>query len=196
MDAKKLESLDLEVLKEMAKELNKATYKKDGVDTLILVGKKVKTIAITKEGLAVAFDAAIQEIVKAGLGAELPEEMIDYYNTNFAAEETAPAAAATAATAAEKTKKEKPPKEAKPPKEPKPKAELSVFGHKVGSQAAALDDLLAPGTPISLDDLEKKSGRSKLGVKSHIKHLQTDRKLTINEKDGVYQLVKTESAKA
>lgn len=53
-----------------------------------------------------------------------------------------------------------------------------------------LDDLLAPGVAISLEDLVAKSGRSKLGVKGHIKHLIDSRELLIENKDGVYRLIK------
>jgi hypothetical protein len=191
-----LAKLDFEVLKEMAKELNKATYDKDGAATLFLA-KKLKTIAVTKELLATAFDAAIQGIVEAELADKLPEEIIDYYNENFVDEEGAEAEkAAEPAPAKEKTTAKAPvkekaaaaPKAEKPAKEKKVKAavELSCFGHKIGSQAAALDDLLAPGKPISLEELSKKSGRSLLGVKSHIKHLQDARKLVIESKDGTY----------
>lgn len=196
-----LAKLDLEVLKAMVKELNGATYDKDGTATLFLA-KKIKTIAVTKETLATSFDEAIQGIVEADLAVNLPEEIIDYYNENFvdaegeegaeAAPEPEKAAPAKgkAPAAAAPTKKTPTPKAEKPAKEKKEKApvELSCFGHKVGSQAAALDDLLAPGKPISLEELSKKSGRSLLGVKSHIKHLQDARKLTIEVADGMYTL--------
>jgi len=193
-----LAKLDLDVLKAMVKELNGATYDVDGTATLFL-SKKIKTIAVTKEGLATAFDTAIQGIVEAELAVNLPEEIIDYYNENFVDEEGAEAAekkekaaapAKEKAAAPAKEKKTPTPKAEKPAKEKKVKAavELSRFGHKIGSQAAALDDLLAPGKPISLEELSKKSGRSALGVKSHIKHLQDSRKLVIEVKDGMYTL--------
>ena len=185
-----LAKLDLEVLKAMVKELNGATYDVDGTATLFL-SKKIKTIAVTKEGLATAFDTAIQGIVEAELAVNLPEEIIDYYNENFVDEEGAEAAEKKEKAAAPAKEKKTPtPKAEKPAKEKKVKAavELSRFGHKIGSQAAALDDLLAPGKPISLEELSKKSGRSALGVKSHIKHLQDSRKLVIEVKDGMYTL--------
>jgi hypothetical protein len=193
-----LAKLDLDVLKVMVKELNGATYDVDGTATLFL-SKKIKTIAVTKEGLATAFDTAIQGIVEADLATNLPEEIIDYYNENFVDEEgaesekaaePAPAKEKTAAKAPAKEKAAAAPKAEKPVKEKKAKVavELSCFGHKIGSQAAALDNLLAPGKPISLEELSKKSGRSLLGVKSHIKHLQDARKLVIESKDGTYTL--------
>ena len=195
----KLEKIDFDKLKEMAKTLNTLTYQKEGVEVPFI--KKIKVVAVSKEGLAKAFDAAVQGI-DPNIINTLPGDMIDFYNDHFAdageaeaatAAAAAPAAAAPAAAAPapEKEKKEKAKKEPKPPKEKKEKkaVELSCFGHQMGSQAAALDDLLASGEPISLEDLSKKSGRSPLGVKSHIKHLQESRGLTIGEKDGKYQLV-------
>jgi hypothetical protein len=195
----KLEKIDFDVLKEMAKTLNTLTYQKDGAEVPYI--KKIKVVAVSKEGLAKAFDAAVQGI-DADVINTLPESMIDFYNANFveegegaeAATETAAAAApaGAAAPAPEKEKKEKAKKEAKPPKEKKEKKEipLSCFGHQVGSQAAALDDLLNTGNAFTLEELSTKSGRSVLGVKSHIKHLQEARSLTIGEKDGKFQLVK------
>jgi biotin operon repressor len=192
--------LDFDILKSMTKALNTATYTKDG-EQVPFLAKKVKTIAVTKEGLAKAFDEAVQGI-DADVVNDLPEEIIDYYNENFVEEagEGAEAAGEGAEASpeeakppkAEKSPNPKKEKAEKPAKEKKPKKDipLSCFGHQVGSQAAALDDLIAPGKAISLDDLSKKSGRSPLGVKSHIKHLQDARGLTINEKDGMYQLIK------
>ena len=182
MDVKKV---DFEELKKMAKALNQVTYEVgDGEETSFLE-KKLKIIGVTKEALAGAFDAAVQGL-DDDVTSLLPDEVIDFYNANFsdeggeAAGEEAPPEKKPAAKAPEK----KPAAKKSAPKE------LSCFGHKKGSQAAALDDLLNTGKKISLDDLAKKSGRSPLGVKGHIKHLQVDRKLKIEEKDGVYVLVK------
>lgn len=205
-----LEKIDFGQLKKMALALNTAKYKDGEEEKNFYTGKTLKTIAISKEDLAKNFDAAIKSIADEVVN-DLPEEIIDFYNEFFSAEEGAAAEAAPAAEAAaaeakpaedaaaaaepvkeKKEKKEKAPKEPKPPKEKKEKkeVELSVFGHKMGTQSAALDALLVEGTPISLDELSKKSGRSPLGVKGHIKHLRDSRKLNITEKDGMYQYVK------
>jgi hypothetical protein len=199
---KKVEELDFDLLKAMTKELNAATYKK-GEEDVPFLAKKVKAIATTKANLAAAFDKAVQGIDPNVIN-DLPEKIIDYYNANFADEgggeaASAPEAAKEApapeaakeAPAPAKPKKEKAAPAADKPKKVPPKKDvpLSCFGHQEGSQAAKLDELLAPGNPISLDDLAKKSGRSPLGVKSHIKHLIEARKQTITEKDGVYTLV-------
>jgi hypothetical protein len=188
-----VEKIDMAKLKEMATKLNKATYENEEGEELSFVEKNIKTTAVTKEGLAKAFDEAVRSIDDEIVN-DLPEDIIDFYNEFFAegaeeaeSEPEKPAKKDKPAKA-EKPTKEKAPKAEKPTKEKK-QVELSCFGHKVGSQAAALDDLLAPGKPISLDDLVKKSGRSALGVKSHVKHLQEARGLAISEKDGVYQLV-------
>jgi len=195
MDVKKL---DFEELKKMAKALNQATYDA-GDEEAPFLEKKLKIIGVTKEKLAADFDAAIQGIDDDATSL-LPDEIIDFYNANFSDEggdkggeggeggdgEEAPPEKKAAAKAPEKKAAEKKPAEKKKA-EPK---ELSCFGHKKGTQAAAIDELLNTGKKISLDDLAKKSGRSPLGVKGHIKHLQVDRKLKIEEKDGVYVLVK------
>jgi len=184
MDVKKI---DFEELKKMAKVLNQATYENgDGEETSFLE-KKLKIIGVTKEALAGALDAAVQGL-DDDVTSLLPDEVIDFYNTNFSDEGGEAAAKAPAAKKAAPATKA-PEKKTAEKKKAEPK-ELSCFGHKKGSQAAALDDLLNTGKKISLDDLSKKSGRSPLGVKGHIKHLQVDRKLKIEEKEGIYVLVK------
>jgi biotin operon repressor len=182
-------------LKKMAVLLNTSTYKgEDGKEMLFYTGKKLKTIAISKEDLAKNFDAAVKGISDEVVN-DLPEAIIDFYNDNFAEDEAAAAAPAPekpvekkAVEKPAKVKAEKAPKEKKTGE--KKVVELSVFGHKVGTQASALDDLINSGKAISLDELSKKSGRSALGVKSHIKHLISARGLKIEEKDGMYKLVK------
>ena len=190
-----LEAIDLKVLKEMAVALNEATY---GEGEHFVTGKGVKTVAVSKEGLAKAFDEAIRAIPDDFVN-ELPGEIIDFYNEYFSEAEGTDAGA-DAPPAAEKKekpvkeKKEKPVKEKKEkvPRAKKEKAskELSCFGHKVGTQSAVIDELLLPGKPVSLEDLSKESGRSKLGVKGHIKHLVDSRGLVIENKDGVYRYIK------
>jgi len=201
-----LDKIQVDALKKMAVTLNMATYTDEEGTKPFLTGKKIKTVAVAKEALAKAFDEAVRSIPDEVVN-DLPNEIIDFYNEFFseateeevAAGEAADPAAETKepVEAATKEKKEKPVKEKKekPVKEKKPKKEkaskeLSCFGHKLGTQAAALDDLLAPGEPISLADLVAKSGRSTLGVKGHIKHLQDSRELVIENKDGVYRLIK------
>ena len=196
-----LDKIQVDVLKKMAAALNVATYEAEGAAKLFLGGKKIKTVAVAKEGLAKAFDEAIRSI-NDEIVNNLPEEIIDFYNEFFseateaeisgeapAAADPAAAPAAAAPAAAPKPVKEKKEKVVKE-KKAKVAKELSCFGHKVGTQSAALDELLAPGNPISLDDLVAKSGRSLLGVKGHIKHLQESRGLKIEVKDNIYQLVK------
>ena len=200
-----LEKLDFDQLKKMSLALNTATHEDEEGKEVLFLKTKLKTIAISKENLAKNFDAAIRSISDDVVN-ELPEAVIDFYNEFFSPEPAKPAepepepeptkpepAEPKPTTKAEKAPKEKAPKE-KAPKEKAPKekkvGELSVFGHKLGSQAAALDDLLNTGVGISLEKLSEKSGRSPLGVKGHIKHLRTDRGLKIEEKNGMYILVK------
>ena len=204
-----LAKVNFDQLKEMSVALNTAKYEDaEGDEVSFYKGKKLKTIAISKEDLVKAFDEAIKSIDEDVVN-DLPEDIIDFYNELFAAEEgeATPAAEEGEATPAasdpgdkkaeESTKTEKPAKKTKKPvkktekseKKKKEPVELSVYGHKLDTQAAALDDLIATGKAISLEELAKKSGRSVLGVKGHIKHLRDSRGLKINEKNGMYQLV-------
>jgi hypothetical protein len=199
----KLDALDLKVLKEMAVALNEATYKDGDADAHFVTGKGLKTVAVSKEGLAAAFDDAIRAIPDDVVN-DLPGEIIDFYNEYFSeAEPGEVETAATTTTAAEtkatpaKEKKEKKEKSAKEKKEKVPRAkkekterQLSCFGHVVGTQSAAIDEMLLPGKPVTLEALVEGSGRSKLGVKGHIKHLIDSRGLIIENKDGVYRYIK------
>jgi hypothetical protein len=188
--------IDFDQLKKMAIALGAAKYEDaEGDQISFYKGKKLKTIAISKEDLAKSFDAAIKSVDDEVVN-DLPEDIIDFYNEFFGEEapegeeekpeeapEPVPEKPAKKTEKAEKPVKEKPVKEKKV-------VELSVYGHKLGTQAAALDDLIALGKPISAEELSKKSGRSLLGSKGHVKHLIDSRGLKIVEKDGMYQLVK------
>jgi hypothetical protein len=212
----KLAAINLDELKKFATELNKLVH--EGTGAPFLSGKKIKTIAVSKEQLAQGFDEAIRRIDDEIIN-DLPEEIINFYNEYFSeateeeasgAEEEASGAeegaegtegAAIAPAPAEKPEKEKRTKKEKvekpkkekveKPKKEKKEVEKSVFGHKLGSQAAMLDDLLKDGNETTIKELSEKSGRSELGVKSHIKHLEDDRGLFFEKKDGgVVKLLK------
>lgn len=194
----KLAEIPFDKLKEMAKKINQAVYDEDGEKKKFLE-KPIKTIGVSKETLATEFAKAVE-----GMADELIElfskdyqEIAVFYNDNDFLPEVASTEKKTETTEKKKEEKAAPkekekksaPKADKPPKETK-KAELSIYGHKIGSQAAVIDDLISSGKSISLEELSKKSGRSVLGVKSHIKHLGEARGLTIEEKEGSYRLIK------
>lgn len=195
-------------LKEVVAVLNKATYKDGDGKEVSFLDTKIKTIGMSAEKLAFVFAQTIESIDDSITG-QLPDAVIDFYNKHdFPAKEPVEEAksekkeekpVAKTLTKKSETKKEEPKKpekkaeKAKVQKTAKKKepAELSVFGHKMNTQSAKLDALLATGKGFTKAELAKQSGRSELGVMSHIKHLRDDRKLTINEKDGVFKYVKT-----
>jgi len=80
------------------------------------------------------------------------------------------------------------PSESKPPKEKKAKSvkEKSRYGHKLGSQSAALDELFFKGTTIekAAEKLGVKEGR----VKGHLQHLKKDKGLEVKENKGVFKV--------
>jgi hypothetical protein len=206
-----MSKINPEELKEAVKLLNTSSYENEDGEKVSFLETKIKAIGVSTDKLAFLFAKAIFDM-EDDVAQKLPEFIIDFYNDNeFPSEEpteeepekTKKEESAVKKTEEKKTetKKEAPKKEApkkEAPKKEAPKkvakkkepAELSVFGHKMGSQAAKLDALLGTGKKISLEDLSKQSGRSELGVKSHIKHLIETRKLTINVKDNIYQYMK------
>ena len=201
-----MSKVDAVKLKEIIKILNAATYVDENDAEMSFLETNIKTVGVSTDALFKAFSDAIEGLPDE-VSPELPDDVIDFYNATISGAEAepepeapkakakpeAPKVKAKAEAPKAKAKAEEPKKDK--PKASKEKAELSIFGHKKVSQAGTLDALLAPGKSISLEDLSKQSGRSILGVKSHIKHLMESRNLTINVKDNMYRYVKNPAAK-
>jgi desulfoferrodoxin (superoxide reductase-like protein) len=91
-----------------------------------------------------------------------------------------------------KEKKEKPVKEAKEKKE-KVEVEKSRYGHKVGSMAAVLDDLMWKGSTMEemVDTLVKDFGKPEeqatAKIRAHYASLTKKRDVPVDRKDGVYK---------
>jgi hypothetical protein len=174
---KALDQIDVARLKAAIEALNKATFKTEDGTEKKFVEQNLKTVAITKANMLDSFVKAVEGMDEK-IAENLPEVVSKFYNVfvSEAEEDDQPAPVPAA-------KKEKKPKEPKAPKEKKPKKEkavLSEYGHKQGSQAAKLDDLLKEGGH-TVDEMAQISGRTTLGVRSHIQHLRNDRKLVIEE---------------
>lgn len=196
-----MSKINPEELKEAVKLLNTSSYENEDGEKVSFLETKIKAIGVSTDKLAFLFAKAIFDM-EDDVAQKLPEFIIDFYNDNeFPSEEPTeeePEKTKKEESAVKKTEEKKTETKKEAPKKEVPKkvakkkepAELSVFGHKMGSQAAKLDALLGTGKKISLEDLSKQSGRSELGVKSHIKHLIETRKLTINVKDNIYQYMK------
>ena len=192
-----MSKFDFNELKDMVKALNEAVYETEDGSEVKFLDDKIKIAGVSAEKLKDSFIQAIASLDE-DVQQVLPDEISDYYNDLISEDdpeadpepEPEKPAKKTAAKDDKKKEKEKAKKEPGKKKEP---AELSVFGHKMNTQAAKLDALLSPGKSISLEELIKGSGRSALGVKSHIKHLIDARGLTINVKDNMYRYVKNPS---
>jgi len=191
-----MSNIDFKQLKEMVKALNEAVYLAEDNSEVAFLEDKIKIAGVSTEKLKDSFIQAIATMDE-DVQQVLPDEISDYYNDLISEDpepepEPEPEKPSKKTSAKEEKKKEKEKAKKEPGKKKEP-AELSVFGHKMNTQAAKLDALLAPGKSISLEELIKGSGRSALGVKSHIKHLIEARGLTINVKDNMYRYVKNPS---
>jgi len=71
-------------------------------------------------------------------------------------------------------------------KDKKIDSKKSRYGHKEGSQAAAIDEAIFKGG--TLKELSKEAKVSISRVKSHIKHLIEKKNLNIVEKEGVFKI--------
>jgi outer membrane biosynthesis protein TonB len=188
-----MSNIDFKQLKEMVKALNEAVYLAEDNSEVEFLEDKIKIAGVSAEKLKDSFIQAIATMDE-DVQQVLPDEISDYYNDLISEDpepepEPEPEKPSKKTSAKEEKKKEKEKAKKEPGKKKEP-AELSVFGHKMNTQAAKLDALLAPGKSISLEELIKGSGRSALGVKSHVKHLIEARGLTINVKDNMYRFVK------
>ncbi len=136
---------------------------------------------LPKKGDAVtAFMAAAEAADAAAEKAkgELPDEVVKAYD--LCKEEKKAAIEALETTkATEKGKKTK----AKPKKE----VEKSRYGHRIGTEAAALDDLFFKGT--TLKDAAEKIKSNVGRVKGHLVHLQTKKGLKVEDNGkGVFKV--------
>jgi len=75
-------------------------------------------------------------------------------------------------------------------KEKKATKSKTKFGHFVGTQAGAIDEaLISAKKAMTLEELSKKLSLSVPRIKSHIRHLETVKKLKFEIKEGAYLLV-------
>ena len=187
-------------LKKAIKELN---------DAGILDNKIDMSINRKKKELTEDFCTAIEAIDEADKVDEIPDFAFNFYNDNFVEEDETKneigenemenevkedekvididkkKVMQEEPTVAEdekpKSKKEKPEKK-------KEKAKLSIYGHKLGTQAAKIDELLEGGT--TMENAMEVIGVKKSRIMSHISHLQKNRKLTVEINDNIYKVKK------
>jgi hypothetical protein len=81
----------------------------------------------------------------------------------------------------------KPTTKGKPPVEEKASGR-TAYGHALGAQSGQIDLLLEKGG--TLEEIAGKIGSSEGRVKSHMKHLREDLKITVTEKDGLFKIAK------
>jgi hypothetical protein len=149
---------------------------KIGEEKVVLVGKGTST-----ENLQATYKRIMLKLDEMKLIDETPEEAIDFWEENITIfgdevvvedppEEKAPAKKAPAKKA---------------PAAKKGETEKSIYGHKLGSQGAILDDLFQKGT--TLEDAAEAIGAKVGRVKGHLNHLQNDKGLVFDvSKAGVY----------
>ena len=92
-------------------------------------------------------------------------------------------------TVVKETTKEKPTTTKKPTAAEEKASGRNSYGHLITAQSGQLDELLERG--MSVADMAKAIGSSEGRVKSHVKHLREDLKITVSEgKDGVFKIAK------
>jgi len=70
--------------------------------------------------------------------------------------------------------------------ESSPSARWNRFGHRIGSQAAKIDDLLLDGA--SLASVAVAIGSTMGRVKSHIRHLENEKGITVEKEGSIYKI--------
>jgi len=106
----------------------------------------------------------------------------------------APIAESTPAPKAEKAKKPgkgkkaaAPKKESKQPE--KPKAKKTFYGHRPGTQAGTIDDLLIGKRLFTISEMAKEMGVEDGRIKSHIRHLESEKNVVfVKREDGKLEI--------
>lgn len=152
-----------------------------------LLAEKIRVAGVKKEEIVKQFTDNLEAL---GEKVELPAPVVDFYNILYAdeAEDLEPSSDPEPEKEEEpepKEKKEEQPK-AERKKETRKPMEKSCYGHRVGSQAGALDDLLYTGA--TMDEMVKAVGSTRARVGTHIQHLKQKRGLEITNEGGVYKV--------
>ena len=148
------------------------------------VTAKIKIVGVDKSTLVENFIKTVNALDEAGV--DIAEEIITFYNdgikeiTETLEEDTEGEEDTEEDPALKKEKKVKKPK----PHKEKKVIKLSIFGSRVGTQAAAIDEMLLKG--ITIIDMAKQLKTTPSRVKSHIEHLKTNKKVEIVCENGVY----------
>lgn len=192
-----IEAIDIGELKEAVKLLNNSGLAPD----------KIKVIGLSKENMVKKFTEQVFAVPDEK-GDELPDDVINLYNSIMEtdkadggeAQAAAPVPAAPAPEKKEKTaapakkekpaaaeKKEKVPKEKKV-KEPKPDEPKSIFGHKLNSQAGKIDGAIEKGS--SMEDICKAAGSNPGRVRNHIQYLRKVKEVNVILEEGIYKVGK------
>jgi len=179
-------------LMRVVKVLNKETelLEKVGEEKIPVVGKGTKL-----EDMQENFKKIMLALDDAELIDETPEDCIDFWEEYL--EEFIGGGEEAPEEEEEKVEEEKveekeieeepedKKKKKKKERTKKKETEKSRYGHKPGTQAALIDDLLHKG--ITLENASKDIGVTKSRVKNHIKHLEM-KGYKVNEKDGIFKV--------
>lgn len=165
-----------------------------------LSGKLAKVSTMVDEDTELA-DPASKKLLDAVLAANEAEEEIELAeagektSTKKGKKKAAEAETTDAPvekTSKKSTKPETTEKPAKAAKNGKPKAKTdedgtkSVYGHRAGTQAATIDDMLFKGG--TMKKMVSATGSSEGRIKGHINHLRKDHGLKVEETDGVWMV--------
>lgn len=199
--------MEREKINNAVKELNNLTYSEDGKEVNYLK-KKIATVAVKQQVLIIDFLNACESIPEEVEDKyPLPDSITDIYNELIdndprvappspEKEEEETMVKAKATPAARTTGKAKPATTAAKATEEKatgkaPKKEMgkNKYGHVLGALSAQIDAYLEKGGTVS--DIAFDLKTTKTRVSSHIHHLITERKIKVNNKDGVYKIAET-----
>lgn len=147
---KPISKIEMSELKEVVKELNE----------LDAVKEKLRAVGVKKQAIVDLIIGTIEGLDDK-VAETLSEKTVSFYNDLFDKKW-------------DDYKEEEEQQEKKKPKEP---VEKSCFGHRVGTQAAQLDDMLVEGATI--EDMAKAVKSTTTRVKTHISHLRYQKEVKI-----------------
>lgn len=177
---------NLKELKEMCKVLNEMD--EVGADD----GKfpTIKYTAVKKDVIVESFVALVDALDDAKV--DIPEAAVNFYNDGITETPKVGKGKTPAAAKAPEKKalEKKAPVKDKLEKaaEKKAAAATNGLGHRLGSQAAAIDELVKKGTTLA--DAAAQCNTTPSRVKSHIGHLIKDKGVNVPCKDGIFKIKK------
>lgn len=191
---KEISKMERAKLMEMAKKFNEATYEdKESGEQQPFLTTKIRTVAVKDAVLKASFIAACETLVDTDVEELVPEDIVAAYDELIKEKDESSEEGKAHATETKES--------SKAPAEKKaggnlPVREKDTYGSVKGTMSSAINEMLAKGSTMEamckmlVKDFGKEEGSAEAKIRGHIKFMQKERGLKVNEKDGVFTIAK------